>query len=195
MQEKPSRRSNKQRSEDTRALLITVARQLFCSHGYADTGTPEIVAKAKVTRGALYHHFDGKAALFQAVAMQMADEVAAAIQQESSEAGSALDGLRLGAKAYFSAMAEQDRARILLLEAAAVLDREQLRVLSDAAGSHELQAGLLSILPVDSAVPIGALTELLSAAFDRAALEIANGASVNDYEKAVNHVLEALDQV
>ena len=108
MQETNERRSNKQRSEETRSLLITVARNLFRSQGYAETGTPEIVTKAKVTRGALYHHFDGKQALFLAVAMQAANEVTAAIRLNSNIAGTPLESLHQGAKAYFTAMAEHD---------------------------------------------------------------------------------------
>ena len=61
---------------DTRQALVDAARALFTAQGYAATGTEEIVAAARVTRGALYHHFHDKTDLFRAVMEQIAREVA-----------------------------------------------------------------------------------------------------------------------
>src|SRR5258708_39661961 len=64
------------RSEATRRLLVTAARELFGARGYAGVGTEEIVRAAGVTRGALYHQFRDKADLFAAVAEEVEAEIA-----------------------------------------------------------------------------------------------------------------------
>lgn len=188
---------NHERTQATQAALMAAARELFVCKGYADTSTPEIVAAAQVTRGALYHHFADKAALFLAVARQAADEVAAEIAHGSAAARTPLQGLIDGAEAYFAAMAQADRARLLLLDAPAVLRPEQLLELSERAGARELHAGLRAAWPagVDeppSEASAAALTSLLSAAFDRAALAIARGESATAYRSAVRTLLTRL---
>jgi AcrR family transcriptional regulator len=85
MQERGERRSNRERTEEMRRRLLVSARALFVERGYADTGTPEIVNAAGVTRGALYHHFADKRALFRAVVEAEAAVVAAAIEAAAIE--------------------------------------------------------------------------------------------------------------
>src|SRR6187200_293735 len=70
------RHSRAERAEETRSALIAAARRLFAEQGYAAVGTEELVRAAGVTRGALYHHFSGKADLFRAVFEQMEAELA-----------------------------------------------------------------------------------------------------------------------
>ena len=71
-----------EQSEATRAELVRAARELFTERGYSDVGTEEIVSAARVTRGALYHHFRDKKDLFRAVHEEMEAEVVAAIARE-----------------------------------------------------------------------------------------------------------------
>src|ERR671918_361237 len=61
------RRSQPERSEATQSALVDSARDLFASEGYSDTQLDDVVREAGVTKGALYHHFQGKADLFRAV--------------------------------------------------------------------------------------------------------------------------------
>lgn len=187
------RRSQGERTDATRAALVSAARRLFELRGFAATGTPEIVTAANVTRGALYHHFTDKTELFHAVARQVAQEVADEIVQRSRHHKPPVDALLAGAQAYFAAMAEAGRARLLLLEAPAVLTAEQVQGLNDLAGFQALQEGLQAALDGHpEGVPLRELSVLLSAAFDRAALAIARGEPATPYEQAVRLLLSRL---
>ena len=67
----PERRSRREQAgEATRAALVDASRALFSSRGYADVSIDDITRATGVTKGALYHHFEDKRALFQAVARQ-----------------------------------------------------------------------------------------------------------------------------
>lgn len=186
MQEAKTRRSNRARAEATRGALIAAARALFVAKGYAETATPEIVKAAKVTRGALYHHFADKADLFRAVVQQEAEAVARQIEADSADPEGPLEALMDGADAYFAAMAEPGRVQLLLRDGPAVLGFEAMTELDRITGGAELQEGLSYALAEAglSERDLSTLTDLLSAAFDRAAMAVANGRPVADYSAA-----------
>ncbi len=184
-------RSNRERTDATRAALLDAARALFVEKGYGDTATPEIVARADVTRGALYHHFPDKRALFHAVIEREAQAVAADIEARSSQAASPREALLQGASAYFDAMADAGRVRLLLREAPAQFSNE------DGEGSDPAEAGLktgLSDLLTGSThfALLDPLTVLISSAFERAAIAIECGGSRADYEAAIAALLDGL---
>lgn len=77
--------SNADRSERTRGALLDAARALFTEQGYIGTSIEIIVERAKVTRGALYYHFDDKAALFYAVYTEVEGEMMDAIVESMAE--------------------------------------------------------------------------------------------------------------
>ncbi|SFQ79272.1 TetR/AcrR family transcriptional regulator [Nitratireductor indicus] len=194
MQEKLERRSNRDRTAATRAALLKAARALFIEKGYADTGTPEIVAAAKVTRGALYHHFSDKAGLLRAIVEAEAKEVASTIEHATRDAETPLDALTEGADAYFEAMRTPGRARLLLLEGPVVLGIDEMAAIDSASGGQTLLDGL-RLADRDgrlAGVPLKQLSEMLSAAFDRAALAIAGGAREAPYRDAARSLLKAL---
>src|SRR3954466_4100327 len=82
----PARSRRDEYSEATRQGLIDSARRLFAERGFSRTSTEEIVRAARVTKGALYHHFEGKNALFEAVMdameMEFQTRIAAAYEGE-----------------------------------------------------------------------------------------------------------------
>jgi AcrR family transcriptional regulator len=184
-------RSNRERTEQTRQALIDAGRGLFVAKGYAETATPDIVALAGVTRGALYHHFEDKKALFAAVIEREARAVAEAIEAHAVAAGSPREALLAGASGYFDAMAEQGRTRLLLLDAPAVLGPGAVAMLDAENAEADLKTGLAAYLP-DAGALLDPLTSLLSAAFDRAAIAIDAGASRESYERAISLLIDGL---
>ncbi|MXN45053.1 TetR family transcriptional regulator [Shinella kummerowiae] len=186
-------RSNKERTEATRLALIEAARRLFVEKGYAETATPDIVAEAGVTRGALYHHFEDKKALFRAVLEREGEAVAVHIEGVALKGASPRQALLLGASAYFDAMAIAGRTRLLLLEAPAVLGLESVVAIDRENTESTLKTGLSNFLGAAAgAATLQALTDMLSAAFDRAAIAIETGADRAIYEKAIAGLLDGL---
>ena len=184
-------RSNRERTEQTRQALIDAGRRIFVEKGYAETATPEIVAAAGVTRGALYHHFEDKKALFEAVIKCEAQEVAKAIEASSASEQAPRAALIAGASAYFTAMAQPGRTRLLLMEAPAVLGSPAVAAVDAENAEASLREGLQALLPEAGAL-LGPLTSLLSAAFDRAAIAIDAGGERRDYERAIAALLDGL---
>lgn len=184
-------RSNRERTELTRQALIEAARRLFVERGYAETATPDIVAAAGVTRGALYHHFEDKKALFRAVAEREAQAVAEAIRAKAAPHASPREALLAGASAYFDAMAVEGRTRLLLLEATAVLGLPTVAEIDAENAEAILREGLAACLPAAGAL-LEPFTALLSSAFDRAALAVEAGASRQDYERAIAALFDGL---
>lgn len=156
-----------------RARLLASARRLFVEKGYAETSTPEIVKDAGVTRGALYHHFDDKAALFDALIRAEAESLAADI--EVAALGNAGDSMQAGAKAFFAAMSHPGRARLLLVDGPAALGQARMDEIDAGNGRRTLRDGLAAASPDLPSEELDALSLLLSAAFDRAAQAIADG--------------------
>ena len=194
MQQESARRSNRDRTEATRADLIAAARKLFTEKSYAETGTPEIVAAAGVTRGALYHHFADKQALFAAVVEQEAAAVAQEIERASPPSLFPRDALIAGSDAYLAAMRTPGRTRLLLLDGPAVLGRAAMDAIDNRHGSRSLREGLVAAMRAQAMtrLPAEALTALLAAAFDRAALAIETGASAEDYRAVLMALIDGL---
>ncbi|WMT91513.1 helix-turn-helix domain-containing protein [Pelagibacterium sp. H642] len=194
MQQESSRRSNRDRSESTRAALIEAGRALFTERPYGEIGTPEIVAKAGVTRGALYHHFADKQALFAAVADAEAAAVAREIEQSSPEGTSAAEALLNGGRAYLDAMQVPGRTRLLLLDAPAVLGHAEAEAIDMCHSARTLREGLSIAIETGAmpALPIEPLTRMISAAYDSAALDIEAGGDRAAWEQVLAELFKGL---
>lgn len=194
MQQQSPRRTNRERTGATRAALMAAARALFIEKSYAETATPEIVAAAGVTRGALYHHFADKQALFRAVVEQEAADVAAAIGHAAPDTKDPRQALLDGGMAFLTAMAAPGRTRLLLLDGPAVLGRAVMDEIDARHGARTLREGLEAAMREGAMrrFPPAALTALFSAAFDRAALSIEAGAPREDFIETLSAMIDGL---
>ncbi len=175
---------------DTRQALVDAARALFTAQGFAATGTEEIVAAARMTRGALYHHFQDKTDLFRAVMEQVAREVAehlieaelarpttpAAPDTPQAPPADAWDEVRDGLRAFLDlCVVTDDFQRIVLVEGPAVLGPEAWDELVARHGSNLLAVWLSRAVEQGRIVslPIPPLTRLLIAMISESSLYIA----------------------
>jgi AcrR family transcriptional regulator len=171
------RRTQEERSAATRAALVAAARPLWAQRGYVEVGTPEIAAAAGVTRGALYHQFSDKAALFLAV-VEAVEEDATRRMAEAVAASGATDpasALRAAVDTWLDVSQEPEVRQIVLLDAPVVLGWAGFRDvalkhglgLTEALLEAAMEAGQLPRLPTRS------FAHVLIGALDEAALVIA----------------------
>jgi AcrR family transcriptional regulator len=122
---KASRRA--QYSASTRTALVDQAERLFTAKGYAGTSLDEIVGNAQVTKGALYHHFSGKQAIFESVFEKVETDasrrIRAALQETRDPWEKALSGLR----AFLRVVQDPTYQRVVIQEGPAVLGYERFR--------------------------------------------------------------------
>ena len=187
-----------ERSRVTRERLLTHARTLFAGRGYAAVGTEEIVRAAGVTRGALYHQFRDKEALFEAVVEQVEAETTARVADEAVTAGGPLEALRAGARAFLTICADPGVERILLLDAPAVLGWERWREIGLRHGLG-LVTGVLAAGMENGTIarqPVTALAHLLIGALDEGAMLVARAedraAARSDVDAVSDRLLDGL---
>jgi len=182
---------------DTREALIAAARRLFASHGFDGTPAEQIVAEARVTRGALYHHFKDKADLFRAAMAQAAGDVAAQLvdEQLAAEASSPLQEIRDGVAAFLDVcVSGGDFQRIVLVDGPRVLGAEAWEDLVDRYGRSLLEQWLTRCVEAGdlSVVPTGALARLVIAMLTEASLAIARSADPAASRADLGAVLDRL---
>ena len=114
-------------SASTQRALVDVAEVLFTDHGYANTSLDAIVAGAQVTKGALYHHFSGKQALFEAVFERVEAESSKSIQKAIKNQKDPWVKARRGLRAFLAVVQESRYRRIVVQEGPSVLGYERYR--------------------------------------------------------------------
>ena len=170
----PSRKA--EQSQATRAALLKAARELFGERGFNGVATEEVVEAAGVTRGALYHHFEGKEDLFSATYEALEGSLMEQIASRAMTAGDPLAALHSGAQAFLDASEDPAIQRICLLDAPSVLGWERWREI----GLHHALGLIATTLQeaMDASLidpqPVRPLAHLLLGAIDEAAMLIAH---------------------
>jgi AcrR family transcriptional regulator len=186
-------RTQAERLASTRAALLKAAKTVFSEQGYEAASTEEIVRRAKVTRGALYHHFEDKRALFDAVASEVARDIAARIDKVTPM-DEPLQALIVGTGAFLDACLDPAVRRIYLIDAPAVLGWHRWREIDAPHGVRSLREGVTAMLAQrsDDALTVEPTTFLLAGAFNEAALWIAEAKDEKAARRAMDRALAAL---
>jgi AcrR family transcriptional regulator len=178
----------------TKARLETVAREIFAERGFEAVSAEELVAKAEVTRGALYHHYDGKEGLFAAVVETVMRELHAELVRETAALADPLLALERGIGVFLKACSEPAMQRILLVDAPAVLGWQRWREMDAKYGlglirralSAAVSMGLLEKREVD------VLAHLLLGSLTEAAMVIARSPNPSKTRKAAERALASM---
>ncbi|MFF4198135.1 TetR/AcrR family transcriptional regulator [Nonomuraea sp. NPDC001831] len=185
-----------EQKERTRRTLLATARRLFATRGYAGVGLAEIVGESGVTKGALYHHFEGKPDLFRAVLEQVQREVADRVAAAADAEDDPWAQLKAGCAAFVAAGADPDVQRIMLIDGPAVLGWNEWRAIDEATSVRHLTEALAALVAtgVIPAQPVAPLARLLSGAMNEAALWLAQSApdELADTQAALSRLLDAL---
>lgn len=168
----------------TRQTLLRESRRLFAAQGYTAVGLAEIVRAAGVTKGALYHQFDGKADLFRAVLREVQEEVAARVAATGDAQAEPWDQLLAGCRAFLEASADPEVQRIMLVDGPAVLGWAEWRAMDEAGSARHLADALTALVEagVVAPQPVPPLARLLSGAMNEAALWLATTGNREDLE-------------
>jgi AcrR family transcriptional regulator len=187
------RRTQTERSTATQQALLSAARRLWGERGYAVVGTPEIAEAAGVTRGAMYHQFADKTALFVAVLETLEEEVMQRLAEGVAGAGpkTAADAIYVAADAWLDIAREPEVRQLLLLDAPSVLGWDGFREISQRyalAMTEELLGAAIEAGQLKPQ-PVRALATVLLAALDEAAMSIAGAEDEEADVRAVIHNL------
>jgi AcrR family transcriptional regulator len=185
-------RTKAEQGEATRAKLVAVARRLFAADGYGGTSIGDITREADVTRGALYHHFPDKQALFEAVFEQVERQTLERVAAAAAAERRPERRLKAGLNAFLDACLDPEYQRVCLLDAPSVLGWERW---------HEIDAGYglgMTRAALETAMDEGfvrrqdpePLAHLILGALNEAGLAIARAGDVAAARRGFGRALE-----
>lgn len=194
---KQARRTQAERTEATTTALVDAARELFAQDGYAATSLDAVAAKARVTKGAVYHHFEGKQQLFEAVFAREVERLAAVLPAVYASKQDPWEAFEASCRAFLAECLEPGLQRIMLLDALAAMGWD---------GVRRMEAPLLEMMEVAimravkagriAPRPAGPLAHFLYGALCETSMNVARADNQKAaYRKAVTelgHVMDGL---
>ena len=187
-----------ERREATRAAIVKAAKRLFGERGFAGTTMDHVATAAHVAKGAVYHHFKTKEALFEAVFDQVSQELVVEVERAARSENDALAAMAAGTQAYFATCATDATGQIILRDGPAVLGWERWREIDarhfgggfPLALARAMEDGLIARQPIEP------LSRLLLGAVTEAAVACSAGSDLHktgaEYARAFRTLLDAL---
>jgi AcrR family transcriptional regulator len=181
-------------SASTRTALLRVARRLFAERGYSATATEDVVRLARVTRGALYHHFHDKQDLFAAVLNEEQKALAATAAKAAATRKDPWSAMIAGTNAFLDACLDRAVQQIVLIDAPAVLGLERWREADQGPYLAGMKAAIQAA--IDQGLvenqPVGPMAHIILGALNEAAMLIARAADKVAVRREVSGVVEKL---
>ena len=168
------RRTQAQRRAATRRALLDAARSLFAEKGYHGAAAEEIVRRAGLTRGALYHHFEDKKDLFRVVVDEMEGEIDEEIEAAERAQSGLPEAVMAGYRAFLDAVLDPEMRRTFFLEGPSVLGWEW-REIDARHAVAKIEEGLEALIAEGfvEPQPVGPLARLINGALLEAAFFVA----------------------
>ena len=190
------RRTQADRSATTREALVTAARRLFAAQGFAEVPTDAIAVEAGVTRGALYHQFADKVALFDAVVDAVEADIAARLAEEAAAAGVSdpVEGMRQAVRVWLEICVEPEIHRIALIDGPSVLGWARWREVCQRHVFGLVEAVLAQGIELGRIrpQPVRPLAHIFMGASDEAALYVAEAADPTQARAEMTEILDRL---
>ncbi len=173
-EESTGRRTQAQRRAVTRRALLDAARSLFSERGYHGTAAEEIVRRAGLTRGALYHHFEDKRDLFREVVDEMEGEIDEEIEAAEHAEGTLPESVMAGYRAFVDAVFDPEVRRTFFLDGPSVLGW-QWREIDARHAVGKIEAGLEALIAEGfmEPRPVGPMARLINGALVEGAFFVA----------------------
>lgn len=193
---------NSDKAESVRARKTRKTRQSLCRHasavftekGYTQASIDEIVQRAGVTKGALYHHFPNKLQLYQSVVQDMAQELVSTIEAAAESLPDPWQRLEAMCNAYLDACQSSDVQRVLVVDAPAILGWKSWCDINNDTSTGALASCLRDVMAAGQIDEQSSdnLAQLISGALNVAARVIVEAPSLSEARITVGHSMERL---